>query len=162
TPSFYLNRGWYDDVSDGPVTARITLPGADPISAEGGAWVIVGPPDFAPAISGVVTLYDVIRQIGHDNLGLPVPAGPVPYHREIAPIIQRAHRLRFVHADANWQDAAFDSTHLASGAVAHQPDRAAVRKCIIKTQEILTGFINSNPPGPAFQLRKSQIDMLAA
>ncbi|NEJ17754.1 hypothetical protein GR211_33445 [Rhizobium leguminosarum] len=161
TDSFYRNRGWYDDVSDGPVTARITLPGAAPIDAEGGAWVVIAPPDFAPGIGGVVTLYDVIRQVGYDS-GMPRPTGPIPYLLEIAPLIQRAHRLRFVHDNANWQDAAFNSNNLASGLPEHRQARHDVGERIRDTESILVGYIPSNPPGPPFKLRQWQIDMLVA
>ena len=55
--TFADNDGWYDDVSDGPVTAKVTLTGgATPAVAP--AWVIVGPPKFAPAIQPMITLYD--------------------------------------------------------------------------------------------------------
>jgi hypothetical protein len=47
--TFADNDGWYDDVSDGPVTAVVTLtaekPPVDP------AWVIVGPPSSRPPSS---------------------------------------------------------------------------------------------------------------
>lgn len=62
------NDNWYDDVSDGPVTATVTLPVADGrtievTDAQDAAWVIVAPPDFAPGIRAIVTLYDVIREV---------------------------------------------------------------------------------------------------
>ena len=72
--SYYKNPGWYDDVADGPVSASIQLSAGGPAqAAEGGAWVIVAPPDFAPEIQGVVTLYDVIRQVSIDEFGAPAP-----------------------------------------------------------------------------------------
>ena len=40
---FADNPGWYDDVSDGPVTATVTLPGEPPHVVEHPAWVIVAP-----------------------------------------------------------------------------------------------------------------------
>ncbi len=66
---FADNHGWYDDVSDGPVTAKVTLTGnATPPVAP--AWVIVGPPKFAPAIQPVITLYDTLLQAWKNaNLG---------------------------------------------------------------------------------------------
>ena len=41
---FWQNAGWYDDISDGPVTASITLHGSGQTPAVEGAWVIVAPP----------------------------------------------------------------------------------------------------------------------
>lgn len=61
--------GWYDDVSDGPVKARVTLAGGGgPIDALS-AWVIVAPPKFAPAIQPPVSLYDSLLQIAKNELG---------------------------------------------------------------------------------------------
>lgn len=60
--NYVNNDGWFDDVSDGPVGATVTFKGPngdETVQAEG-AWVVVGPPDFAPAISNVVRLYDTI------------------------------------------------------------------------------------------------------
>ncbi|MEO9188830.1 MAG: LodA/GoxA family CTQ-dependent oxidase [Acetobacteraceae bacterium] len=50
------NDGWYDDVSDGPVSATITLLDGKVIGAAP-SWVIVTPPDFAPGLSDAATLY---------------------------------------------------------------------------------------------------------
>ena len=55
---FADNDGWCDDTSDGPVRATVRLHNtAETISADP-AWVVVAPPDFAPAIENLVTLYD--------------------------------------------------------------------------------------------------------
>src|SRR5882724_10449835 len=53
------NDTWFDDVSDGVVRANVTLRDGSVISAES-AWVIVGPPDFAPCIGYVVSLYETL------------------------------------------------------------------------------------------------------
>ena len=60
---FADNDGWCDDAADGPVRATVRLHGsAAPIAADP-AWVIVAPPDFAPAIENVVTLYDAVYNV---------------------------------------------------------------------------------------------------
>jgi hypothetical protein len=68
------NDTWFDDASDGPVTAVITLRtaggGTEQIQAEG-AWILVGPPDFAPAIGNVVTLYDALWDVAVRELMIP-------------------------------------------------------------------------------------------
>src|SRR4030095_11666896 len=56
---FYDNPGWHDDTSDGPVTARIRLADGSTIDDIEPAWVAVGPPDYAPEIQAVVSLYDI-------------------------------------------------------------------------------------------------------
>src|SRR5258708_557597 len=64
---FWANNDyWYDDVSDGPVTARVTLPSGRSIvidRPQDAAWVIVAPPKYAPGIHSIVTLYDVILDV---------------------------------------------------------------------------------------------------
>ncbi|WP_407165971.1 LodA/GoxA family CTQ-dependent oxidase [Bradyrhizobium sp. ORS 111] len=60
------NDYWYDDISDGPVSAVVTLPDgrridiSDPKDA---AWVVVGPPNYAPSVDALVTLHDVAEEI---------------------------------------------------------------------------------------------------
>ncbi len=58
TGHFADNDNWYDDISDGPVTATVVL--ADGTVAQATAWVVVGPPDFAPGITNLITLYDLL------------------------------------------------------------------------------------------------------
>src|SRR5262245_61211403 len=57
---FADSNGWYDDTSDGPVTATVRLLSGGTFTPDP-AWVIVGPPDFAPALKNLVTLYDAAR-----------------------------------------------------------------------------------------------------
>jgi hypothetical protein len=54
------NDGWYDDTSDGPVSATILFSnGADPVEVTP-ARVLVGPPSYAPEIANLVSLWDTI------------------------------------------------------------------------------------------------------
>jgi hypothetical protein len=53
------NNGWYDDISDGSVMARVSVAGSE-IQVQGHAWVIVAPPSFAPHTDNIVTAYDVM------------------------------------------------------------------------------------------------------
>jgi len=57
--SFAGADGWYDDVSDGPVTATVELADGGSVEAEL-AWVLVGSPKFAPELVNLVTLDDLI------------------------------------------------------------------------------------------------------
>ncbi|MGY2803581.1 LodA/GoxA family CTQ-dependent oxidase [Bradyrhizobium sp. USDA 4506] len=60
------NDYWYDDVSDGPVSAAVMLPDGrriDVSDPKDAAWVVVGPPNFAPPIDALVTLHDVAEEI---------------------------------------------------------------------------------------------------
>lgn len=93
--SFWANAGWYDDVSDGPVTATITLRADDSTPPVEGAWVIVAPPKFAPHQDSVTTLYDRVLQRMVD-LGLVSAPATTSYTRDVHPILQRARDTRWV------------------------------------------------------------------
>jgi hypothetical protein len=72
----FNNDGWFDDVSDGTVTAELTMKVGgktkvySPNEVEG-AWVICGPPDFAPSLENQVTLYDVLYDVAARQMTLP-------------------------------------------------------------------------------------------
>jgi hypothetical protein len=122
------NDGWFDDVGDGPVSAIVTVQGpngAETVEAEG-AWVSVAPPDFAPAIGNVVSLYETMWDVAVRSLPtLPQLAafatgglleklrlqhedwkktgtGFTDYEPsfvdEIAPLLERAFTATFVHS----------------------------------------------------------------
>lgn len=61
-PEYANNDGWYDDTSDGPVTAIIIMKDGTRIEAAP-AWVMVGPPSYAPEIQNLVTLYDTMYDV---------------------------------------------------------------------------------------------------
>lgn len=124
-PSFYTNPGWHDDTSDGPVTARVRLANNTTIDAVS-AWVVISTPDFAPEIQGVVTLYDILLQVGIDHFGVASPA-PVSFTRHIFPRLLRTRRLRWVNADPNWAAVSDNYAALAdtsSGAAQLRSDNA--------------------------------------
>lgn len=84
--NFSNNNNWYDDVADGPVDATVKI-GNRVFQAEG-AWVVSAPPNFAPGIDGVVTLYDVMYDVGLKLLGLEPPSPP-SFSRQIFPLLKR-------------------------------------------------------------------------
>jgi len=92
--AFGNNDGWHDDTSDGPVTAHVTLNGKTLFVAP--AWVVVAPPDYAPGIDSVVTLYDLAVQASLDANPHQSPQ-PVSFARHIYPILQRIVRLQWVN-----------------------------------------------------------------
>jgi L-lysine epsilon oxidase C-terminal domain/L-Lysine epsilon oxidase N-terminal len=97
------NQDWYDDVSDGPVDAWVTIGGQEHPAV--GAWVIVAPPDFAPRIDPLVSLYDVARDRavwrweqegklpGSRWLKKPDRAS---YQTDIAPLIHNAQLMKWI------------------------------------------------------------------
>ena len=62
------NDGWWDDSSDGPVRATITLAGGETIEARP-AWVLVGPPAYAPQVGNLVSLDDLVFDTAVRHLG---------------------------------------------------------------------------------------------
>ena len=68
------NDKWFDDAGDGPVKARIMLNDGTSVDAEA-AWVMVGPPDYAPAIGNVVSLYDTMLDVAVRELPVGGPLG---------------------------------------------------------------------------------------
>jgi hypothetical protein len=100
------NDDWYDDVSDGPVTAEVKLKNGDTaVEVRGGAWVLVAPPDFAPDIENVVTLYDVMEETAARepsllNATTPTPRRPdqVSFELDIKPVLERIHSQRWVNS----------------------------------------------------------------
>lgn len=89
------NDWWYDDSADGRVTAKVCLHGSAEELPVRGAWVLVGPPKFAPRLVHPVTLYDVLLDLGIKAGGLPKPGKP-SLRDEIYPFLRRAGRIRWV------------------------------------------------------------------
>jgi hypothetical protein len=102
--TFANNDNWHDDVSDGPVTASVTLAGQHEAVQAEPAWVVVTPPDFAPQVVNFVTLYDVAFQVAVARGWRTLPERP-SFSRDILPILSRAvgyawviELARMVHA----------------------------------------------------------------
>ncbi len=133
--SFSENPGWTDDVCDGPVRASVKL-GNRVLEAEP-AWVIVTPPNYAPAMAnGVVTAYDAARSTFVDA-GM-LGAGAVSFEQDILPIFARLVDLQWVSAGF-LQSNGFGSAHdwLADGMPERLADRssrnAAFRRAVFQS-----------------------------
>ncbi len=93
--TFANNDGWCDDTSDGPVTATVRL-GRRMLQVTP-AWVIIGPPNYGPALAtGYRTLYDVMTQTMID-LGLLSPPTRVGFLSDIYPLFDRLSQLQWVN-----------------------------------------------------------------
>jgi hypothetical protein len=97
------NDFWHDDTSDGPVRAKVTFPDGTVIEDINGAWVVVAPPDFAPEIENLVTLYDVMEEVGMsskmgESLDAPLLGSPdkCDFESQIQPILDRVNSYRWV------------------------------------------------------------------
>lgn len=85
---------WYDDMSDGPVDATVSIEGrAIPVE---GAWVACAPPNYAPDVIGWRTLYDLLVDTYIDAGTLPLP-GTTSFTRDILPLLQRLSNLQWVN-----------------------------------------------------------------
>ena len=98
--TFANNEGWHDDTSDGPVDAEVTIDGvAIPVE---GAWVVVAPPNYAPALNTTRTMYDLL----YDRMvawGLLTAPATVSFDQHIRPIFARLSGLQWVNLGfASW------------------------------------------------------------
>jgi L-Lysine epsilon oxidase N-terminal/L-lysine epsilon oxidase C-terminal domain/von Willebrand factor type A domain len=114
---FWASDDWYDDVSDGPVAATMTLRADNTTPAVLGAWVIVAPPKLAPDQDSPITLYDRIQQVMVDGGLLPQPT-TTSYTDDVYPILQRAR-------DVSWVDHTWGS-HTWPDPVVSDPLRNAI------------------------------------
>lgn len=109
---FWSTAGWYDDASDGPVTATIKLyeDGSTPSVVP--AWVLVAPPKFAPHQQSVITLYDRITEAMVEGGFLTAPTA-TSYTNDIYPILQRARDTQWVEVTMGahtWTDPVLTQT----------------------------------------------------
>jgi hypothetical protein len=91
---FANNDGWYDDISDGPVTAEVAIDGrAVPVEP---AWVVVAPPNYAPTVQAVRTMYDLLYDVYVEQGWLPFPQR-VSFTRHVQPLLRRLCTLQWVN-----------------------------------------------------------------
>ena len=112
------NDGWFDDTSDGPVTAVLviqveTIDGVPvgtqkmqqsvPVASHG--WVVTGYPRYAPQITDIVTIDDLVYDVAVRNANLePLIYSNGRYNsdyivyfwRDIWPILQRPFSYQFL------------------------------------------------------------------
>ena len=93
--TFANNEGWYDDTSDGPVTADVKYEGVELRVLP--AWVICAPPDFAPMQKSVRTMWDLMRSVAVNAGLMNRPVRPSFTH-DILPIFERMTDLQWVNA----------------------------------------------------------------
>jgi len=111
---FANHDGWYDDVSDGLVSATVKFnDGSAP--AVSSAWVIVGPPKYAPGLQSVVSLYDTLYQAAIVRGLIPDPFNDPSFkpslNADILPILLRAANMRWVYDNGTGQFAATGFHH---------------------------------------------------
>ncbi|MGG2461406.1 LodA/GoxA family CTQ-dependent oxidase [Streptomyces sp. RGM 3693] len=88
------NDTWYDNVSDGPITAEVTIDGAARTASP--AWVVVGPPHYAPGVKTIRTLYDLLFDVFVTEQTLVLEDKP-SYPEHIEPLLARFCELQWVN-----------------------------------------------------------------
>jgi hypothetical protein len=92
--SFNNADDWYDDTSDGPVTATVAIGGrAVPVDP---AWVVVAPPNYAPNIISWRTLYDLLSDVYVRSGWQAIPA-EISFANDVLPILRRLSNLQWVN-----------------------------------------------------------------
>lgn len=94
------NPGWYDDTSDGPVDAEITIrtDNGDLSPEVVGAWVVCAPPNFAPPIQSVVTLYDTLYDRAVSTGAVRAPSRP-SFAYDIYPLLASSLETKNLYSD---------------------------------------------------------------
>ncbi|MGR0304390.1 LodA/GoxA family CTQ-dependent oxidase [Acinetobacter beijerinckii] len=93
-PSFNNADDWYDDTSDGPVTATVSINGVSiPVES---AWVVVAPPNYAPDVVSWRTMYDLMCDVYVNAGWMTMPEMPSFTH-DILPLLKRLGGLQWVN-----------------------------------------------------------------
>ena len=93
--SFADNDEWIDDWCDGPVFASVRLKSSGQTLQAEHAWVASAGPNFAPEITPIVTLYDLIQGMNFRQ-GWTTRPSTVSFRRDIYPILRRLDMMRWV------------------------------------------------------------------
>lgn len=96
--SFANNDGWYDDVSDGPVTATVSINGEAFTTTP--AWVVVASPSYAPAIENMMTWYDQAVSVNASFFNPTAQLVRPSFTQDIYPILKRTVFLQWVSESA--------------------------------------------------------------
>jgi hypothetical protein len=94
------NDGWFDDTSDGPVTASVTLNNNGKIiPVKETAWIIIAPPKFAPYHYPIVTLYDTMKEVAIEQKWITKPK-EVSFMSDIFPLFFRVVQYKWLNVTA--------------------------------------------------------------
>lgn len=138
---------WYDDVSDGPVSATVRI-GGRAVDVER-AWVVVCPPTFAPAVGNVVRLWDAMfHELADDQAKSARPS----YVRDIYPILQAANDIGAVNASARGR-------HRFEHPVTAAKVKADVRRRVTTSGPGHMPMLNADD-GDALSLTRTQVRMI--
>ncbi|MCO7189563.1 MULTISPECIES: LodA/GoxA family CTQ-dependent oxidase [unclassified Pseudoalteromonas] len=94
---FADNSNWFDDICDGRVTAVVELKNGDTFTIDSesdSAWVATTPPDYAPQIEPLVTMYDMVSGASLKEKEL---AQLNTQFSDVFPILYRLYRMQWVN-----------------------------------------------------------------
>jgi len=90
---FADNSNWYDDICDGRITARITNNTTGEVTelndAQSAAWIATAPPDYAPQIQPISTMYDLVCGTANESY--------TPELSLVFPMFYRLYRMQWVN-----------------------------------------------------------------
>ena len=92
--SFNNADDWYDDISDGPITATVSINGRSiPVQH---AWVVTAPPNYGTEVVGWRTMFDLLTDSYIACGWLPMPP-TTSFSKDILPLLQRLSNLQWVN-----------------------------------------------------------------
>jgi hypothetical protein len=96
--SFNNAAGWYDDIADGPVHAKVRVGDKD-FDADP-AWVTSAPPNYAPDLTSWRTMDDLVRSV-YISAGMMEFPKRIYFSQHIQPILERMSALQWVNKGIN-------------------------------------------------------------
>ncbi len=130
---FADNDGWFDDTADGTVEATLTFRADGRVVNDvRPAWVVSGAYDFAPEVTNLVTIYDILMEMAVDN-GLRKLPSDIVYDLDIRPLFERLSGYQWVnqgarnfHGNNHPKDFLHNATLGDLSSVAGQTDRVDI------------------------------------
>lgn len=100
--SYYANNDyWYDDTSDGEISAEVTLADGRLVEVRANSWVLVTPPKFAPPVEPLTTLWEraleVAEQKWPERHARPAQ---VSFAQDVYPLLRSLNQYQWVNAFA--------------------------------------------------------------
>ncbi len=90
---FADNSNWYDDICDGRISASITDKKTGKTyqlnDAHSAAWIATAPPDYAPQIQPISTLFDLVTGAANEKFD--------PEFSLVFPMLYRLYRMQWVN-----------------------------------------------------------------
>jgi len=141
--SFYNNPNWYDDVCDGTIQTQIVASDGSVVDAIG-AWFVSAPPDFAPGVGAIVTLYDIVVQLAI-NQGWHSAPSTTSFTNHIYPVLVRSRSLRWSHgrkvagvptSNANWNQISNNFPQLADASAINKAFRQQQAQLVRNVEDL--------------------------